>query len=75
MQEDLLLSKIITSITDKELEEKYYAKKKHPESDNLRIHYPRQLPQTKYQSIIPSVFAEDKEMKQESIRKIQTREN
>ena len=73
-QEDFLISKIITSITDKKLREKLIREK----TINFKTTV-EHITQNSYDrrnklATIPTALAKDKEKKQEPIQKIQTRQ-
>ena len=73
-QEDLLLSKIITSITDKKLREKLIREKTLNLKTTIELITQDSYDRQQTQSTIPPALAKDKERKQEPIQKIQAKQ-
>ena len=70
-QEDLLISKFITSITDKKLREKLSREKTLNLRTTLELITQNSYDRRHKQSTIPTALAKDKEIKEEPIQKIQ----
>ena len=70
-QEDLLMSKFITSITDKKLREKHIREKTLNLKTTVEFITQNSYDRRHKQSTIPAAFAKDKEIKEEPIQKIQ----
>ena len=72
-QEDLLISKFITSITDKKLREKLIREKTLNRKITIELITQDSYDRRRKQSTIPPALVKDKEIKQEPIQKIQTK--
>ena len=70
-QEDLLISKFITSITDKKLREKLIRDKTLNLKTTVELITQNSYDRRHKQSTIPTALAKDKEIKEEPIQKIQ----
>ena len=72
-QEDLLISKFITSITDKKLRKKLIREKTLNLKTTMDLVTPDSYEKRHKQSTIPPALAKEKEIKEEPIQKIQPR--
>ena len=70
-QEDLLISKFITSITDKKLQEKLMREKTLNLKTTVELITQNSYDPRHKQSTIPAALAKDKEIKEEPIQKVQ----
>ena len=73
-QEDLLISKFITSITDKKLREKLTREKTLNLKSTIKLITQNSHDRRHKQSTIPPELAKDKEIKEEPIQKIQPKD-
>ena len=74
-QEDLLISKFITSITDKKLREKRIREKTMNLKTTMDLVTQDSYEKRHMQSTIPTALVKEKEIKQEPIQKIQQKKN
>ena len=73
-QEDILISKFNTSLTDKKLREKLIREKNLDLKTTIKLLTQNSYDRRNKQSTIPPALAKDKEIKQEPIQKIQTKQ-